>query len=62
MNNTAKANNKFINDMIFAKETIKLLEDSIYIYYPKDYCDVLPLLHKSYDGLVMALYRLNKVK
>lgn len=56
MENLTNKKNPFIEDVIFAKETIKRLEDSIYLYYPKDYCDVLPLLHKSYDGLALALY------
>lgn len=60
MNNSARPNNQFKNDVIFAKETIKALEDSIYLYYPKSYCDVLPLLHKAYDNLSLTLYRLNK--
>lgn len=60
MNNPTRKN-PFINDVIFAKETIKELEDSIYLYYPKNYFDVLPLLHKSYDSLALALYRLNKL-
>lgn len=60
MINSAKTKNPFINDVIFAKETIKALEDSIYLYYPKNYFDVLPLLHKAYDNLALALYRLNK--
>lgn len=54
-------NNQFINDVIFAKETIKSLEDSIYLYYSNSYHDVLPLFHKAYDSLSLALYRLNKV-
>ena len=61
MNNSLKKKNQFINDVIYAKETIKLLEDSIYLYYPKSYLDVLPLLHKSYDSLALALYRLDKL-
>lgn len=60
MANSTSKNNQFINDVIFAKETITALEDSIYLYYPKSYGDILPLLHKSYDSLAMALYRLNK--
>lgn len=59
MNHSTK-NNPFINDVIFAKETIKDLEDSIYLYYPKSYIDVLLLLHKAYDNLAFALYRLEK--
>ena len=61
MNNSSKKKNQFINDVMFAKETIKLLEDSIYLYYPKTYLDVLPLLHKSYDSLALALYRLDRL-
>ena len=61
MSNSIKKKNQFINDVIFAKETIKVLEDSIYLYYPKNYCEILPLLHKSYDSLTLALYRLNKL-
>ena len=59
--NTTKKKNHFINDVMFAKETIKVLEDSIYLYYPTTYLDVLPLLHKSYDSLALALYRLDKL-
>ena len=61
MNNPIHKNNQFMNYVIFAKETIKALEDSIYLYYPKSYCDDLPLLHKSYDSLALALYHLNKL-
>lgn len=61
MNISLKKKNQFINDVMFAKETIKVLEDSIYLYYPKNYLDVLPLLHKSYDSLALALYRLDKL-
>ena len=50
----------FVGDILFAKETIKTLEDTIYEYYPKKYFDVLPLLHKAYDSLSMAVYRLEK--
>lgn len=60
MNSSIKKKNQFVNDVIFAKETITALEDSIYLYYPKSYCDVLPLLHKAYDSLALALYRLGK--
>ena len=61
MNNFSRNKNHFINDVIFAKEAIKALEDTIYLYYPKNHFDVLPLLHKSYDSLALALYRLNKL-
>jgi len=60
MNNPTNESNQFINDVIFAKETIKTLEDTIYAYYPKKHFDVLPLLHKAYDSLAFALYRLKK--
>jgi len=55
-----KTNNQFIQDVIFTKNSIKDLEDSIYMYYPKKYYDVLPLLHKAYDSIALTLYRLNK--
>ena len=61
MSNSIKKKNQFVNDVIFAKETIKLIEDSIYLYYPKSYLDILPLLHKSYDSLALALYRMDKL-
>ena len=61
MSNSTKKNNPFINDVIFAKDTIKFLEDSIYIYYQNKHFDILPLLHKAYDSLALALYRLNKL-
>ena len=32
MANSTSKNNQFINDVIFAKETITALEDSIYLY------------------------------
>ena len=60
MNNSVRTNNQFINDVVFAKEIIKTLEDTIYEYYPKKHFDVLPLLHKAYDSLSLALYRLEK--
>lgn len=61
MDNSSRSKNSFINNLMFAKDTIKLMEDSIYIYYPKNHFDVLPLLHKAYDNLSLALYRLNKL-
>ena len=60
MNYSLRKGNQFINDVVFAKEMIKTLEDTIYEYYPKKYFDVLPLLHKAYDSLSFALYRLGK--
>ena len=60
MDYSDKSNNQFIQDIIFTKNSIKDLEDSIYIYYPKKYYDVLPLLHKAYDSIALTLYRLNK--
>lgn len=60
MDNPLRKNNQFINDVIFAKKTIKMLEDSIYLYYPKKHFDILPLLHKAYDNLSFVLYRLGK--
>ena len=60
MNNIGKVKNQYMNDVVFAKDTIKTLEDTIYLYCPKDYFEVLPLLHKAYDSLALALYRLGK--
>ena len=60
MDYSDKISNPFIQDIIFTKNSIKDLEDSIYIYYPKKYYDVLPLLHKAYDSIALTLYRLNK--
>ena len=60
MNHSLKKGNQFINDIVFVKEMIKTLEDTIYGYYPKKYFDVLPLLHKAYDSLSLALYRFEK--
>lgn len=51
---------KFKNEVLFAKEIIKTLEDTVYDYYPKKHFDILPLLHKAYDSLSFALYRLEK--
>ena len=58
--NVTRTNNQFINDVMFAKEIIKTLEDTIFVYYPKKHFDVLPLLHKAYDNLSLTLYRLEK--
>lgn len=52
--------NQFTNDIIFIKETIKVLEDNIYEHYPHNYFDILPLLHKAYDNMSLALYRSQK--
>ena len=60
MNNIGKVKNQYMNDVVFAKDTIKTLEDTIYQYWPKEYFEVLPLLHKAYDSLALALYRLSK--
>ena len=38
MNSSTTKNNPFINDVIFSKETIKALEDSIYLRPPKILC------------------------
>lgn len=51
---------KYITDVIFIKEIIKTLEDSIYDSVPDKCHDILPLLHKSYDNMALILYRLNK--
>ncbi len=58
--NTTRKNNPFMNDIIFIKETIKTLEDTVYQYYPKNYHEILPWLHKAYDNLSLAMYRLEK--
>ena len=60
MDNEKRINNSFINDVMFAKETIKNLQDSIYRYYPETCFEVLPLLHESYDNLALSIYRLTK--
>ena len=41
MNNVGKVKNQYMNDVVFAKDTIKTLEDTIYLYCPKDYFEVL---------------------
>lgn len=51
---------KFINDVIFIKEMIKNLEDTIYYYYPKQYSDILPFLHYAYDKMALIQYKLTK--
>ena len=58
--NIPKQKNQFIIDILFAKEIIKTLEDTLMDYYPNKYLEILPLLHKSYDSLALALYRLEK--
>lgn len=60
MNYPKRKNNQFINDIIFIKETIKVLEDTIYEHCPHIYFDILPLLHKAYDNMSLALYRSQK--
>ena len=58
--NSIKNNNQFVTDILFVKETVKTLEDTVFEYYPKKYFDILPLLHKAYDNLSLVLYRLEK--
>lgn len=53
-------NKKFIDEVIFIKEMIKNLEDTIYYYYPKKHSDVLPFLHYAYDKMALIQYRLTK--
>lgn len=60
MDNEKRINNSFINDVVFTKEAIKSLQDSIYRYYPENCFEVLPLLHKAYDNLALTIYRLSK--
>ena len=54
MDNSSRSKNPFLNDLMFPKDTIKFMEDSIYIYYPQNHFDVLPLLHKAYDNLSLS--------
>ena len=58
--NLIKNNNQFVTDILFAKEIVKTLEDTVFEYYPKNCFDILPLLHKEYDNLSFVLYRLEK--
>lgn len=62
MNNLQNPKNPFIQDVVFTKNAIKDLEDSIYLYYPKGCGDILPLLHKAYDCIALTLYHLDKQK
>lgn len=52
-----KDNKEFVKDVIFIKELIKNLEDTVYYYYPKQHSDILPYLHKAYDNMTYILYR-----
>ena len=53
-------NKKFISEVTFIKEMIKNLEDTVYYYYPKQYSDILPYLHKAYDNMTYILYRAER--
>ena len=53
-------NQTFMQDVMFVKETIKNLEDSVYRYYPKQYSSILPMLHKAYDNMAFIMYRISK--
>ena len=55
-----KDNKEFINDVIFIKEMIKNLEDTVYYYYPKRHFDILPFLHKAYDNMTFILYKAER--
>ncbi len=52
--------NQFKHDVLFAKDTIKTLEDTVFMYYPKKYHEILPLLHRAYDQLSLTWYKLEK--
>ena len=60
MRNSYISENQYIKDVMFVKEMIKSLEDTIFNYYHKNHFDVLPLIHKAYDNLSLTLYRLQK--
>ena len=60
MNNHINKNNQFVTDILFAKETVKTLEDTVFEYYSENCFDILPLLHKAYDNLSFVLYHLEK--
>lgn len=51
---------EFIQDVIFVKETIKNLEDTVYQYYPKQYSSILSMLHKAYDNMALIMYKINR--
>ena len=53
-------NQAFIQDVIFVKETIKNLEDTVFKYYPKQYHSILPMLHKAYDNMALIMYKISK--
>lgn len=55
-----KDNKEFINDVIFIKEMIKNLEDTVYYYYPKRHFDILPFLHKAYDNMTFILCKAER--
>lgn len=55
-----QSDQEFIQDVIFVKETIKNLEDSVYRYYPKQYSAILPMLHRAYDNMALIMYRISK--
>lgn len=60
--NKTKINYQFIYDIVFAKEVVKILMDTVFEYYPKKYADILPHLHKAYDELSLSLYRIESAK
>ena len=53
--------NQFMRDALFIKEIIKTLEDTVYIHYPKNYQEILPMLHRAYDSLAHTCYKLEKL-
>lgn len=53
-------NQAFVQDVMFVKETIENLEDTVYKFYPKQYSDILPMLHKAYDNMAFILYKISK--
>ena len=53
-------NQTFMQDVMFVKETIKNLEDSVYSYYPKQYSAILPMLHRAYDNMALIMYKISK--
>lgn len=61
MNETSYNEKSFATDVVFAKDVIKDMIDSIHDYCPSDYHMLLPTLHKAYDCMTLIQFYLRHI-
>ena len=61
MNETSYNEKSFSTDVIFAKDVIKDMINSIHDYCPRDYHIFLTTLHKAYDCMTLIQFYLKHI-